>query len=980
MTHYTEKDLETFIEEYLLSQHSYIKRQDSNYDKELCLDSELVLEFLHSTQQDKLEALRKRVGEDYRSIFFKRLSSQIREKGILKALQTFVEVQGIKFQLVYPKPATQHNQQSLQNYSQNIFSIVRQLHYSTRNQNSLDMVVFLNGLPLITLELKNRFTGQNVYDAIKQYKQDRDPREPLFARCIVHFALDHDLAYMTTSLAGEKTFFLPFNRGLNNGKGEIGILTGAGNPPSNGLKTAYIWERILSKDTLLTLILDYVQKVDERLIFPRYHQFDVVEKLLEDCKSRGVGGRYLIQHSAGSGKSNSISWLAHQLIGLHRQTPNGEMEPVFDSAIVVTDRKVLDRQIQGNIKNFSRIDGIVEVITEGSKQLKDALESGKKIIVSTIQKFPYVVEGIGEVKGKKFAVIIDEAHSSQSGISAQKLGEAIRNNHTSKELDLEETLYEMIRNKKLQSNASYFAFTATPKPKTLEMFGTPCEVGREKKFIPFHLYSMKQAIEEGFILDVLRGYITYNSYYKIISTLEDEDKQYDSKKAKSKLKRYVEGDVYAIGKKAEIMIEHFCKHIHKKIGGRAKAMIVTSSRENAVKYYFAFRDYLASYYPHYQALVAFSGDVVLDGESYSESGLNNMPETRLKDEFEKDNYRFLIVAEKYQTGFDQPLLHTMYVDKKLSGVSAVQTLSRLNRTCKNKEDTCVIDFANTHTDIAESFSVFYEQTYLGKATDPDKIFDLKSNLAEYRIYSEEEIADFVNAIKNGAKENIIHSLLDKNVERYIQLGKIEGEDSQLDFYHKVKTYLKDYSFLAQIIPYEDIELEKLYIFLKMLVSKITPPKGEDLAKGILDNVDFDSYRLTLNQKSDISLEGRGELLPSQADGTSRTPEADLKELSEIVSEFNERFGNIDWGEDDKVARTLNSIKEDVMADEGLIKTMKNSDKQNMRIDFEKVLEEKFRGLISINLELFKQFSDNKEFKERITQKMFDMVRSELTSV
>ncbi|WP_300223000.1 type I restriction endonuclease [uncultured Helicobacter sp.] len=963
MTHYKEKDLEAFIEEYLLS-HFYIKREDRDYDKSLCLDSELLYSFILSTQSKALDELSRRGIKDTKETLLKRIASSIREKGILKSLQGYVEVSGVKFTLAYPKPSTDSNPTALQNYSSNTLSLIRQLHYGSRNNNSLDMVLFLNGIPLITIELKNPFTGQNVYHAIEQYKRDRDPSEPLFERCIVHFALDSDLVYMTTKLHGVKTFFLPFNRGLNNGSGAIGCKSGAGNPPSEGIKTAYLWERIFSKDTLIPLVLEFVQEVDGKIIFPRYHQFDVVEKLLEDVRERGVGGRYLIQHSAGSGKSNSISWLSHALVGLHRERENGELELVFDSVIVVTDRRVLDAQIRENIKKFSHIKGIVEAITDGSRHLREALEEGKKIIISTIQKFPHILDEMLQVKGKRFAIIIDEAHSSQSGTSAQKLGEVIRDREESSE----DKIIEIIKNKKLQPNASYFAFTATPKPKTLEMFGTPYEIDGVQKFIPFHLYSMKQAIEEGFIHDVLRGYTTYNSYYKIASSVEDNP-MFDKKKANAKIKRYVESDENAIAKKAEIMIDHFYANIHKRIAGKAKAMVVTSSRENAVKYFFAFREYLKSKFPSYGVLVAFSGEVVINGESYSESGLNGISEARLKEEFEKDKYRFLIVAEKYQTGFDQPLLHTMYVDKRLSGVSAAQTLSRLNRTCKNKEDTCVLDFANTHEEIGESFSTFYEQTFLGEPTDINKIFDLKSNLFEYEVFYQEEVDEFAEMILRRERENAIHAKLDVMVARYEALG---SDDIRLEFYNKAKTYLKDYSFLAQILPFEDIELEKTYILLKKLIAKLLPPRAEDLAKGILDSVDFESYRVQLDKTLDITLEGEGELKPSQADGTSRMPEAELEGLMEIIREFNEKHGVEDWGEEDKLAKGLIYVQKQVEANQQLLKNAQNSDKQNAQIVFADVLAESMQTILDTHFFLYQQFNDNKEFKERITRKMFDM--------
>lgn len=974
MTNYTEKDLESFIESYLLEHNGYIKRESKDYDKDLCFDAELLINFLESTQSKELDELKKRLGEGYKIEILKHIASKISKEGIVKALQKGIELRGIKLSLAYRKPSNALNSTSIENYNKNTLSIIRQLYYSKENQNSIDMVIFLNGVPLVSIELKNQLTGQNVYNAIEQYKKDRDPKERFLQNCIVHFALDCDLAFMTTKLEKDKTRFLPFNRGLNNGSGAIGLQSGAGNPPSDTIKTAYLWERILKKDTLLSLIFDFVKVLKDCIIFPRYHQFDVVEKLLEDAKANGVGRRYLIQHSAGSGKSNSISWLAHNLASLH----DNDSKLIFDSVIVVTDRKVLDSQIRDNVKGFEGISGVVEAITQGSRQLKNALEEGKKIIITTIQKFPYILDEITSLKSKTFAIIIDEAHSSQSGTNAQKMSEAIRDKsldeeEEAREESLDEKIIEIIKNKKLQKNASYFAFTATPKPKTLEMFGMPCEINGEVRFIPFHLYSMKQAIEEGFILDVLRGYTTYKSYYKILSSIKDDDPRYDKKKANAKLKAYVENHKDSIAKKAEIMIEHFFTHSYKKIGAKAKAMVVTKSRKSAIYYYFAFRKYLKDHYPQFEALVAFSGELHLDGETYSESALNGFSEGVLKEEFKKDKYKFLIVAEKYQTGFDEPLLHTMYVDKKLSGVSAVQTLSRLNRICKDKEDTCVLDFVNSHEEIAESFSTFYEQTYLGQGSDPEKIFELKSNLLEYEIYTQDEVDAFVESILKEEKENIIHAQLDRMVERFNK----QNEDIKAEFYSKAKNYLNNYAFLAQILPYEDINLEKHYILLKKLIAKIAPPRSEDLAKGILDNVSFDSYRVQLIKSEDIKLNGDGELMPSSADGSSKIQGAELQELSEIIKEFNEKYGNVEWNEGDKIVRTLQNIKEDVLKDEKFVKSSKHSDRQNLRIEFEALLQEKMQEIIDVNFDFYKHFTDDAALKQRITQKMFDIVLNEI---
>ena len=963
MTNYTEKNLESFIEAHLL-ESGYIKRESKDYDKSLGVDRELFLNFLHSTQAKTLQELEIRGIKEQELL--KRIFSQIQDKGSLKALQAGVKIRDITIKLAHPKPNSSANEKAIENYNKNIFSITRQLYFSEKNNKSLDMVIFLNGLPLITMELKNPFTGQNVYNAIEQYKKDRDPRESIFKQSVVHFALDSDLIYMSTKLEGIQTKFLPFNRGLNNGSGAIGLECGGGNPAvKDKMKTSYFWEELLQKDTLSKLLFDFTIKNSKGVIFPRFHQFDVVSRLLKDVKEKGVGQRYLIQHSAGSGKSNSIAWLAHNLVSLHRIENDKEKE-VFDSILVVTDRRVLDRQIQENVKSFTQDKNLVESITDGSKQLKAALEEGKKIIVTTIQKFPYIADEITHLQNKSFAIIIDEAHSSQSGKNAEEMGKAISNKNDKEtgEMDLEEELIKIIKNKKFQKNASYFAFTATPKPKTLEMFGSPCEINGEKKFIPFHLYSMKQAIEEGFILDVLKGYITYASYYKIVS--KNDNREYDKKKANAKLRAYVTNHIATIEKKATIMIEHFFQNICKKIGEKAKAMVVTSSRENAVKYYLFFKKYLQENYPEYQALVAFSGDKEINGESYSEAELNGFSEAMLKDEFKKDKYRFLIVAEKYQTGFDEPLLHTMYVDKRLEGISAVQTLSRLNRICQNKEDTCVLDFVNTHEEIGKSFSTFYGQTYLKEPTNIDNIYTLKSELFDYGIYTQDELNSFIEAIRKEQDENKIHSKLDNMIKEY----NAKSDDEKTEFYTKAKVYLREYAFLAQILPFNDIELEKLSILLKMLIAKIVPPRTEDLAKGILNNVDLNSIRIILESKKDISLSSNGELSPAEADDSSKK-EVELERLSNIVREFNTKFGSVDFGTNEKIAKELMDLKDDIAKEQ----TFRDSlgDEQNARRLFADIFKIQYLQFFKRNKDFFTQLDNKEEFKERVSNVIYEMI-------
>lgn len=971
MTELKEKNLEEFIEQHLIAPSSgYRKREFQSYDRELCLDTDLLFEFLADTQSQSLEKLQQIYGSEYREKIARRIFKKIQSDKLINVLRSGIIDNGVTLTLMYDKPNSSHNDQDRINYEKNIFSITRQLHFSRQNEKSLDMVLFINGLPIITIELKNELTGQNVTDAIKQYKNDRDPREELFrfGRCLVHFAVDTESIYMTTKLNGSKTFFLPFNRGLNGGSADLELPKGAGNPLSDGIKTAYLWESILQKESLTTIIKNFVQyiKEEDKLIFPRYHQLDVVKKLLGNVRQNGVGKRYLIQHSAGSGKSNSISWLAHQLVGLYNEDGTSAL---YDTVIVVTDRTVLDKQIQDNIKQFHHVKGVVEAITEGSQHLKEALEDGKKIIISTIQKFPYIAKDVAHLSDKKFAIIIDEAHSSQSGKMQEGVSQSIAS-HIDDEEDFtdEDAIIQIIKDKKFQTNASYFAFTATPKQKTLELFG---ERRADGKYQPFHLYSMKQAIEEGFILDVLKNYTTYNSYYHLLKAIENDPK-YDKKRASGKLRQYVEKNEVAIERKTDIMVDHFYEHAIQKIKGSAKAMVVTGSREHAVKYFFAFKRKLANMGSKYKAVVAFSGTVKLDGNEYTEAGLNGFGDTKTKEKFHSDEYRFLIVANKYQTGFDEPLLQTMYVDKKLGGVTAVQTLSRLNRICPNKEDTFVLDFYNAHEDIYNAFKDYYETTALSEGTDPNKLFDLKDILDRFQIYAQTDIDEFVTQIRKGAKENVIHPILDRVKAEFTK----RTPDDQGTFVKKAVSFLRTYSFLSQILPYENIDLEKLSIFLSKLLPKLELNQDEDLAQGILNNIDFDSYRLQLDRIEGITLGGNGILQPA-SDGDKKPSDPELDLLSNIVQSFNEKFGDIDWGEDDKIKRTLQNISDDVLGDEEFLKATQNSDKQNMKITFDKVLSDKFQDYILDNFALFQKYNDDEEFKQFITAKLFDVVSNQV---
>lgn len=984
----SERGLEALIEAHLCSQEmGYQQAWPTDYDRALCINKKHLFAFLRETQPEKLETILKR-GEEK---FFKRVSEQIKKNGVIDVLRKGVKDLDLTIYLYYRKPSSKLNKSAAQRYQSNIFAVCRQLYYSNSNKNSLDMVVFLNGLPLITFELKNPWTGQNVKHAIRQYQQDRDPKEPLFGlgRCIVHYAVDPDLVYMTTKLEGRNTFFLPFNKGYDNG---------AGNPPNpKGLKADYLWKEILSKESLSNILENFAQIVEEKdedtgrvktkLIFPRYHQLRAVSRLLEDTSAEGVGKRYLIQHSAGSGKSNSIAWLAHRLTELH----DAQDENVFDSVIVVTDRRVLDKQIRDNIKQFAQVKGIVEAITEGSRQLKQALEDGKKIIITTIQKFPHIVKEIGELGSNRFALIIDEAHSSQSGDTASKMNLALANKNqknisgysmaaepdlnaededTEEAFDTEDLINAFMERKKMLRNASYFAFTATPKNKTLEVFGKKHSDG---KFYPFDLYSMKQAIEEEFILDVLKNYTTYQSYYKINKAVE-ENPLFDSARAQKKLRAYVESHSFSIKEKSNVMIDHFHGEVKGRIKGQAKAMVVTKSIRNAIQYFFAFREYLREIHSPYKVIVAFSGKKTLDGKEYDEAALNGFPGNDIPKEFKKHEYRFLIVANKFQTGFDQPLLHTMYVDKKLRDVQAVQTLSRLNRAYKPwKEDTFVLDFFNSVDDIQTAFDPYYTTTILSQETDANKLNDLQDSLDGAEVYTEENVHTFTNLYFKGAERIELDPIIDACKANYdIDLT----EDQQVDFLIKAKSFYRTYAFLSKILTFNNPYWERLYWFLKFLIPKLKPMEEEDLAKGVLEAVELDSYRLIKTTTDDIKLTGGGEVDPTPPTMRGGKPEPELHELEAIIRTFNERFGNIDWLKDDKVRKVIfEELPKQMAGDIRHMETMRNSDRQNARIASDEKVTEIVQDFIFTSTDFYKMFMDNPDFKRQymdfIFNKMWD---------
>ncbi|MCW7077447.1 MAG: type I restriction endonuclease subunit R, partial [Candidatus Syntrophoarchaeum sp.] len=864
LTDTSEKGLETLIVESLVNEAGYQQGENSDYDRDHAVDLTKLLAFLKTTQPKAAHALELSEDGPKRTQFLHRLQGEIAKRGVIDVLRFGVKHGPVSVDLFYGTP-TPGNIKAEERFAANIFSVTRQLQYSKdETRLALDLCIFINGLPVATFELKNRLTKQTVLDAVQQYKRDREPKELLFqfGRCMVHFAVDDQEVRMCTHLKGKNSWFLPFNKGWNDG---------AGNPPNeSGIKTDYLWKQILTKPGLTDIIENYAQVVEEKddkgrkklkQIFPRYHQLDVVRNLLADAKASGVGKRYLIQHSAGSGKSNSIAWLAHQLIGL-----DDEGAALFDSVIVVTDRRVLDKQIKDTIKQFAQVSATVGH-AERSGDLRRFLKSGKKIIISTVQKFPFILDEIGdEHRGRKFAIIIDEAHSSQGGRTSAKMNIALSEQGGEDDEDtFEDQINRIMEARKMLPNASYFAFTATPKNKTLELFGEPVTEGDKVKHRPFHSYTMKQAIQEGFILDVLANYTPVESYYRLMKTVED-DPEFDTKKAKKKLRRYVESHDHAIRQKAEIMIDHFHEQViaRRKIGGKARAMVICSGIARAIQYYHAFVTYLKERKSPYKAIVAFSGEHEDGGRKVTEATLNGFPSAQIEKKFQQDPYRFLIVADKFQTGYDEPLLHTMYVDKQLAGIKAVQTLSRLNRAHPQKSDTFVLDFMNDADTIMEAFSDYYRTTILSEETDPNKLHDLKATLDGYQVYGWSQVEQLVELFLGGADRDKLDPILDACVAVYT--GDLD-EDEQVDFKGKAKAFVRTYQFLASILPYTNAEWEKLSIFLNFLTPKLPAPKEDDLAKGILEAIDMDSYRVEMREALKISLPDEdGEVGPVPTSG------------------------------------------------------------------------------------------------------------------
>ena len=953
----------------------WVEGDPRDYDRDHAIDLAQLTLFLQATQPEVAEALDLENDGPTRRSFLARLQGEVTRRGTIDVLRNGLKHGPNQLDLFYGTPHPD-NRAAAERYALNRFTVTRQLRYSRdETQLALDLATFINGLPVFTFELKNNLTKQTVADAVQQYQRDRSPRELLFqfGRCIAHFALDDQAVKFCTHLKGKESWFLPFNLGWNDG---------AGNPPNpEGVKTDYLWKRVLAPRSLTNILESYAQVVEELdpktgkkkrvQIFPRYHQLDVVRKLLAHAAEHGAGQSYLIQHSAGSGKSNSIAWLAHQLVGLERDGANA-----FDSVIVVTDRRILDKQIRETIKQYAQVGATIGAVTVGSAQLRDFIEDGKKIIITTLQKFPFILDDIGsEHAGRNFAIMIDEAHSSQGGKAAGAMSQALSGATADEDETTEDVINRLMESRKMLPNASYFAFTATPKNKTLEIFGEPFDEDGQTKHRPFHSYSMKQAIQEGFILDVLEHYTPVDSYYRLTKTV-DADPEFDTKRARKKLRRYVESHDHAICLKAEIMVDHFHEQVValKKIGGEARAMVVTSGIERAIQYFHAIRGYLGERKSAYQAIVAFSGEHEYHGSRVTEASLNGFPSKDIEDKIQEHPYRFLIVADKFQTGYDEPLLHTMYVDKPLSGIRAVQTLSRLNRARPQKHDVFVLDFMNDSQGIELSFADYYRTTILSEETDPNKLHDLRAALDDAEVYSDSHVSDFVELYLSGADRDRLDPILDACVAHY----KDElDEDGQVEFKGNAKAFTRTYGFLSSILPYTNADWERLSIFLNFLIAKLPAPEEDDLSKGILETIDMDSYRVEKQAAIAIQLEDTDAEIgpvPTSAGGGKPEPELDL--LSNIVGAFNEEFGDIDWDDVDRVRRMITEeIPDRVAADTAYQNAIANSDKQNARIEHDKVLGRVIVNLMRDDTQLFKQFNDNEQFKRWLGETVFALTYS-----
>lgn len=962
-----EASLEDLLVEHLLEVHDFAVGHSAGFAREYGIDRAFLLAFLESTQNAELIKWKTEGGVKWHDKLLQQLHDTIHKRGVVAVWRDGLKCGTCRFVLYYARPSSVSTEERVARWKSNRFSVSRQLHFSSiAASDSIDVALFLNGLPFATIELKNAWTHQTVANAMRQYKDDRDPKEPLFkfAHCLVHFAVDADEVWMTTHLRGQNTGFLPFNKGTKNG---------GGNPINpHGPKTAYLWEDVFAPHSIGEIVERFAQLVEEtgddgakrhKLIFPRFHQRDCVHRALDDVRKHGAGQKYLIQHSAGSGKSNTIAWLCHQLV-----TEQREDEAVFDSVVLVTDRRVLDRQIAQTVKQFAHAPGLIEHAGKGSWQLRAALQSGKKIIITTIQKFPFVLDEIGELPQSRFAVVIDEAHSSQGGRVAGEMnaalsgGSALSGGKDGDDAEYEDQLNALIASRKMLTNASYFAFTATPKNRTLENFGVPQGDGT---FKPFHEYSMKQAIAEGFILDVLRNYTTYQTFYTLLKT-DDSDPEFDVSRAQKKLRAMVERNPDAIEKKAAIMIEHFRSEVANRMKKSAKAMIVTSGIENAIRYRQAFDRILQKENLPFQALVAFSGEKMVDGLPFTEDGMNGFESGKIPEKFKATENKFLIVADKFQTGFDEPLLHTMYVDKPLAGVQAVQTLSRLNRAYPLKNETFVLDFANKAQTIKDAFEPFYEGTILSEETDINRLNLLQDDIESVQVFSPDERTQWVQLFLGEAERAVLEPLIDGWVERFRELSP----DEQIKFKGDYKSFTRAYEFLSAIRPFVRRDWEELAVVGRYLVPKLPAPQDDDGSKGVLEATALHSYRVVRRDvQLRIELEGASEIEPASIPSGGLRPEPQLDRLSAIIKAFNERYGqNLSESQEDFLAA---HIPQTIAGDEEYQAAKEHSDLQNAQQVFEKKFDGELQKRMFEETELFKKLSQDKDLKSFLVGLLFD---------
>ncbi|MBR4558105.1 MAG: type I restriction endonuclease subunit R [Fibrobacter sp.] len=978
----SEKGLETLIEKYLLEQNGYYRGKPSDYNTDYALDCDKLELFLCSTQEDKVQRTVDFKNPHIRHSFFDRLKNEITKRGVIDVIRRGYNYNTTHFDMYYPFPS-ELSESGQSYYDRNIFSVTRQVHFSVANPDlSIDMVIFINGLPVITIELKNHYTGQTVLNAVAQYSNpsERNPKELLLQpkRCAVHFAVDDDNIRMCTELKGKESWFLPFDKGVDGG---------AGNPLNpNGPRTAYLWDYVLTKQTLSYIVENLAQVakfhdekgrvIKESVVWPRYHQLDAVRYLVQETKSHELGQRFLIQHSAGSGKSNTITWLAFMLAQQLRGT-----EKLMDSVIVVTDRVNLDRQIRNNINAYNQLGNIVGW-AESSETLRKELTAGKRIIITIVHKFPHILKEIGTtLADRRFAIIIDEAHSSQSGSLSAKMNMAIAGVDVENEEDFEDILNKTIEGRKMVKNANYYAFTATPKNKTLEMFGKKIpQPDGKPKFEPHHNYTMRQAIQEGFILDVLKNYTPYQSYYKVVESeiirKRKQNPEFDRDQAQKKIRWYVESRPETVEKKAAIIVNHFINNVinKNKVGGQARAMVVTAGIERAIDYYYAISKQLQDMKSPYKAVVAFSGEKVYHGKEETEASINKFPSADIEKNMKLDPYRILVVADKFQTGYDEPLLHTMYVDKGLTDIKAVQTLSRLNRCHPKKKDTFILDFANDPEDIKASFQRYYKMTTLAGETDPNKLNDLIFELDEFNIYTQAEIDLYCRKYLGSSPREELDPIIDTCVERF---KNDLQEEQQIACKSAMKNFVRIYTFLAAIMPFGSEDWEKRWTFYKYLVTKLPKLKREDFTEGLLESIDFDQLRIVEQEAAKISLENENaEIAPvPTGNGAVGKKEPELVKLSDILEEFNQRYGGVEWEYPDKVKKDIDELPKELAENESFANAVLHADESTVQIEGGDALQQIIVKNMAARSELFRIFLENQEFQNFLVERVINAART-----